>query len=177
VWFQPQSAGFPFPAPVADGNSAYFASGLGFVIARDITTGAPKWTTQIGQSEFSSSPEIQGANFILRDGVLVSAVEFHTYALDASTGKQIWTYTAPLDTMDATPANPARPGYVVTARMAADDNTVFIPTWGSSYSAVDIKTGQSKWVWRVDSTISYRSGASGVGLSGDTAFVSVWHFL
>src|SRR5205814_10222420 len=126
---------------------------------------------------FSSSPEIQGANFILRDGVLVSAVEFHTAALDASTGKQIWTYTAPLDTMDATPANPARPGYVVTARMAADDNTVFIPAWGASVSAVDIKTGQSKWVWRVDSTISYRSGASGAGLSGDTAFVSVWHFL
>jgi outer membrane protein assembly factor BamB len=65
----------------------------------------------------------------------------------------------------------------VVARIAADDNTVFIPAWGATVSAVDIQTGQPKWIWRVEASLANRSGSFGVRISGDTVFATVWHFL
>jgi len=174
VWFRSQAVGFPFPSPLVSGSTIYFASGAGFVIARDRETGDAKWMTSIGQSVYSASAEIGGENFVLRNGVLITAVAFHTSALDVSTGRELWRYQAPLDTIDK--VNP-RPGFVVEARIAADDNTVFVPAWGATVSAVDINTGQSKWIWRVEPTLANRSGASGVQVSGDTVFATVWHFL
>ena len=144
------------------------------VIARDIQTGAPKWESSIGKSQFSALVDIQGENFILRNGVLVASVEYHVTGLDALTGSAMWQYSPPLDTIDQ--ASP-RPGYMPRSRMAADDNTVFIPAWGASVSALDIKSGSIRWVWRVDPTIPNRSGSPGVSLAGDTVFVAVWHFL
>lgn len=177
-WFQSQSFGYPNPTPLVAGASVYFASGGGYVIARDVETGAAKWTTSIGQSIHALSPEIGGANFVLRKGVLVTAVVFHTSALDIATGREIWRYHAPLDTIDNYFDNYApRPGNVVEARIDADDSTVFVPAWGATVSAVDINTGRPRWVWRVEAALPWRSGASGVRVSGDTVFVSVWHFL
>ncbi|HMH26195.1 MAG TPA: hypothetical protein VK542_06415, partial [Gemmatimonadaceae bacterium] len=79
--------GFPQPAPLVAGSTAYFASGLGFVIARDVETGATKWMTSIGQSIYSASPEIAGENFVLRNGVLITAVTFYASGLDVTTGR------------------------------------------------------------------------------------------
>ncbi|HJP85744.1 MAG TPA: PQQ-binding-like beta-propeller repeat protein [Gemmatimonadaceae bacterium] len=173
-WFIPQSKGFPNPRPVVSGATVFFASGSGYVIARDVETGDPKWSTQIGTSVYSVSSEIFGENFILRGGILVTAVQFHTSALDASTGRELWRYEASPDTVED--ANP-RPGYVQRARIDADDQTVFIPAWGASVSAVDLQTGRARWVWRVEPTLGHRSGAMGVRLSGDTVFATVWHSL
>lgn len=173
-WYVTQSKGFPNPRPVVSGATAFFASGSGFVIARAVETGDLKWSTQIGTSKYSISSEITGANFVLRGSVLVTAVQFHTSALDAATGRELWRYEAPLDTIDK--ASP-RPGYVNNARIDSDNETVFIPAWGASVSAVDLQTGQARWIWRVEPTLQYRSGAMGVRLSGDTVFASVWHSL
>jgi outer membrane protein assembly factor BamB len=173
-WFQAQAFGYPYPAPLVDGSTVYFASGGGSVIARDLQTGVAKWTTSIGQSIYAASAEIGGENFILRSGVLVTAVQLHTSALDAATGREIWRYHAPLDTIDKVAP---RPGSVVVARIAADEHTVFIPAWGATVSAVDIHTGQPEWVWRVEPTLQHRSGSYGVRISGDTVFATVWHFL
>lgn len=173
-WFQPQSSGYPYPAPLVDGPTVYFSAGGGFVVARDLESGAAKWTTSIGQSIYTTAVEIGGENFVLRSGVLVTAVELHTSALDVASGRELWRFYAPLDTIDnVTP----RPGSVVVARIAADDNTVFIPAWGATVSAVDIKTGQLRWVWRVEPTLPNRSGSYGVRISGDTVFATVWHFI
>jgi outer membrane protein assembly factor BamB len=166
--------GFPYPAPLYAGSTVYFASGGGFVIARDLETGSARWTTSIGRSIYSQSVEIGAENFVLKAGVLVTAVRYHVAGIDALTGASLWQYTAPLDTMaESSP----RPGYLVEARIAADDNTVFIPAWGATVSAVDIRSGAAKWVWRVEANLPNRSGASGVRVSGDTVFVTVWHFL
>jgi outer membrane protein assembly factor BamB len=173
-WFQTQTFGYPYPAPLVDGSAVYFASGAGSLIARDLETGVAKWTTSIGQSIYAASADIGGENFILRSGVLVTTVQFHTSALDIATGREIWRYHAPLDTIDKVAP---RPGSVVVARIAADDNTVFVPAWGATVSAVDIKTGQPKWVWRVEPTLPNRSGSYGVRISGDTVFATVWHSL
>ena len=173
-WFVDQSKGFPHPRPIVSGATAFFAAGAGFVVAHDIATGDLKWSTQIGASKYSVSPEIGGENFILRGGILITAVQFHTSALDATTGRELWRYEAPLDTVGEPKP---RPGYVDHARVDADDQTVFIPAWGASVSAVDLQTGQARWIWQVEPTLSHRSGAMAVRLSGDTVFATVWHFL
>jgi outer membrane protein assembly factor BamB len=174
-WFQSQSVGFPYPAPLVSEPTVYFASGGGLVIARDLETGTATWTTSIGQSIHTAANEIGGQNFLLRNGVLITAVRYHVSGLDAVSGAKVWQYNPPLDTIYE-PSSP-RPGYVVNTRIAADDNTVFIPAWGATVSAVDIKTGQAKWVWRVEPTLQNRSGSYGVQVSGDTVFATVWHFL
>jgi outer membrane protein assembly factor BamB len=173
-WFQPQAYGSPYAAPLVDGSTVYFAAGGGFVTAREVETGNAKWTTSIGKSNYAASAEIGGENSALRSGVLVTPVQFHTSALDIATGKEIWRYHAPLDTIDK--VSP-RPGSVVASRIAADDSTVFIPAWGATVSAVDIKSGRPRWVWRVEPTLPHRSGSFGVRIGGDTVFATVWHFL
>jgi outer membrane protein assembly factor BamB len=173
-WFEHQSFGYPIPAPLVNGSTVYFATGTGSVVARDVETGAARWFSSVGRSQYSVSPEISGENFVLGKGVLVTPVQFHTSGLDTATGREIWRYHAPLDTIDdAAP----RPGSLLHNRIAADDNTVFIPAWGATVSAVDIQSGQAKWIWRVEPTLANRSGASGVSVSGDTVFATVWHFL
>lgn len=173
-WFVAQSKGFPHPRPVVSGATAFFGAGAGFVVAHDVATGDLKWSTQIGASKYSVSTEIGGENFILRGGILITPVQFHTSALDATTGRELWRYEAPLDTVDDPKP---RPGYVDHARIDADDQTVFIPAWGASVSAVDLQTGQARWIWQVEPTLGHRSGSMAVRLSGDTVFATVWHFL
>lgn len=173
-WFQSQATGFPYPAPLVNEATVFFASGGGLVVARDLETGAAKWTTSIGQSTHTQSAEIGGENFVLRNGILITAVRYHVSGVDAATGAKLWQFSAPRDTIDN--ASP-RPGFVVKARIAADDNTVFIPAWGASVSAVDVRTGLPRWVWNVEPSLPNRSGASGVAVSGDTVFATVWHFL
>lgn len=45
--------------------------------------------------------------------------------LDAVTGRELWRYAAPLDTVDAGPR--PNPGQVVEAHVDADDAMVYIP--------------------------------------------------
>ncbi len=173
-WYQSQPYGFPRARPAVSDDLAYFATGGGFVVARNLSTGTARWSTLVGISRHAASPEIGGANLILRNGVLVVPVSFHTSGLDAASGAELWRYEAPLDTIDK--ASP-RPGYLASARIAADENTVYIPAWGATVSAVDLRTGATKWIWRVEPTLEFRSGASGVSVSGDTVFATIWHFV
>jgi len=174
LWFKTQAEGFSNSRPLATANAVYFADGSGSVISRDPSTGTVKWTTNIGSSPHTNSVKIGGEDFILAAGVLVAAVQLHVSALDPATGREIWRYEPPLDTIFEAQA---RPGYVEKTRMAADDRTVFIPAWGASVSAVDLQTGQARWIWRVEPTVPNRSGSFGVRVSGDTVFATVWHFL
>jgi glucose dehydrogenase len=112
--------------------------------------------------------------------LVVPAVHF-TVGFDAATGEELWRYSAPLDTVDA--AVPA-PGEVRRATIEANGETVFIPAWGGSVSAVDLQTGMARWVWHLGPMASdtaspgvFRSGAEGVTVSGDTVYVGGWHSL
>jgi len=173
-WYVTQTPGLVWTQPLVSGDTAFFASGNGVVVARNAATGQSLWTSFVGQSPYSVSREIQGRNFALKKGVLVVPVEFHTSGIDSRTGNEIWRYHAPLDTLGD---YSRRPGYVVAGHIDADENTVFIPAWGASVSAVDVLTGAPRWVWQVDPPTPYPSGAEGVRIAGDTLFVTVWHFL
>jgi len=76
------------------------------------------------------------------------------------------------------------PDSIVESRIDADGSTVFIPAWGASVGAVDLRTGVVRWVWRpgtiagdTASSGVFRSGAMGVRVSGDTVFTTLWHYL
>jgi outer membrane protein assembly factor BamB len=176
-WYQPQS-GYSNARPAVLGSVVFFGTGDGRIIARDVSTGAAKWDTKVANTV------VRGGNILVSNGVVVAPILTSTVALDAQTGAQLWTYSAPDDTTDIAPGSFAGPGSVAQSRIDADGTTVFIPAWGASVGAVDLLTGTVRWVWRPgtiagDTAASgvFRSGSMGVRVSGDTVFATMWHYL
>lgn len=174
-WYEPQP-GYGWARPGVSGNLVYFGTGDGQIIARDVTTGTPLWSTKVGPDA------VRGANIIVRSGVVVAPVLNYTAGLNAETGQQLWQYQAPKDTTGTVPGGAAYPGAVVLSRIDADDQTVYIPAWGASVSAVDLKTGAVRWVWQPgriegDTATSgvFRAGSMSARVSGDTVFATMWH--
>ena len=119
---------------------------------------------------------------MVRAGVVVAPLRYYTVGLDAVTGRELWRVRAPDDTGGVPPGYLAVPGSVVASSIDADDQTVYIPAWGASVSAVDLNTGKASWVWQPgriegDTAASgvFRSGSMGVRVSGDTIFATMWH--
>jgi len=174
-WYQPQS-GWGWARPAVSGNVVYFGDGAGEVIARDLVTGDRRWTAKVGQEP------VFGANILVRSGVVVAPLYTFTVGLDAGTGRVLWRFKAPDDTTGVQPGFTALPGTVAASRIDADDQTVYIPAWGASVSAVDLHTGIARWVWqpgRIDGDTAtsgvFRSGSMSVRVSGDTVFATLWH--
>ena len=172
-WYQPQ-VGYAFARPAVDGTVVLFGTGDGQVVARDRATGAVRWATTIAPGQ-----GINGANLIARAGVVVAPVASATFGLDASTGRVLWRYEAPRDTVGGRTAS----GSVFLHTVDADSEVAYVPAWGASVSAVDLRTGAVRWVWTpgpspTDTARSgvFRSGADGLRVSGDTVFASAWHF-
>lgn len=168
--------GFAWARPTVADGVVYFGTGDGQVIARHAASGARRWAARVGAGS------IEGANFVASNGVVAVALVQHTVGLDAATGRELWRYEAPLDTVDAG-SNPA-PGQVARSRLDADGEAVYIPAWGASVSAVDLRTGAVRWVWQpgpapTDTAARgvFRSGSMGVRVSGDTVFATAWHNL
>lgn len=168
VWYVPQ-VGYGQARPTIVGGAAVFATGNGELVARMSATGKILWSQQI------AAEQISGGNLIARAGAIIAPISYTTIAVNATTGKILWSYSAPIDSLNSSGRSLA-PGYVAGARIDADDATVFIPAWGASLSAVDVRSGRPRWVWR-DTVSEFRSGAVGARVSGDTVFVSCWRFL
>jgi outer membrane protein assembly factor BamB len=172
-WFQPQ-AGSSWARPAVAGDLVYFGTGDGKVIARSVATGVQRWARTI------DGTRIEGANFVVHDGVVAVATLRSTVALDAGTGVELWRYQAPPEMgLGAT----GLPGGVSLSHLAVDDQHVYVPAWGASISALDRRTGVVRWVWQpgrapTDTAMAdrFRSGSMGVRVSGDTLFASAWHF-
>jgi outer membrane protein assembly factor BamB len=176
-WYQPQS-GWARARPAVSGNVVYFGDGNGELIARDVETGQRLWTSKVGPDP------IDGANILVRNGVVVAPVFNYTVGLDAITGRKLWQYNSPDDTVGVPQGYTAFPGSVIDARIDADNQIAYIPAWGASVSAVDLHTGATKWVWKPgqidgDTATSgvFRSGSMSVRVSGDTVFATLWHFV
>lgn len=170
-WYQAQT-GYGKARPAIAGDLVYFSTGDGRVIARDLNTGTARWSTRVGGTR------IEGYRLIARSGVVVAPIVHQTVGLDAQTGAVLWRYEAPKDTV----GNGTDPGEVGASRPDVDDATLYIPAWGASVSAVNLRTGDVRWVWQPgkmegDTAASgiFRSGSMGVTVSGDTIFATVWH--
>ena len=174
-WYQAQP-GYGRSRPAINGTMVYFGTGDGQIIARDINSGAQLWAAKVSQEA------IEGANLVARANVVVAVSVFHTTGLDAQTGRQLWRYVSPKDTVGWSQAT-ASPGNLVASRVDTDNDMVYIPAWGASVSAIDLRTGAVRWVWQpgviaTDTATSgiFRSGSMGVRVSGDTVFSTLWHF-
>jgi outer membrane protein assembly factor BamB len=165
-WTRPQ-AQFAETIPVTVGDLVVFGAGAGQLVARTQSTGEAVWTTTV------STDRIASRNLLERQGVVVAGAVRSVHAVDASTGQLLWNYDIPLDSIDT--VNP-RAGSVVQARLDADESSVFVPAWGASVSALDLRTGAVRWIWRPLGT-AHRTGSMGVRVSGDTVLATVWHFL
>lgn len=165
-WFHAQ-AGYGQARPAVLDELVFFATGAGDVVARDRNSGSLKWSARVANSQ------VTGYDFAVTDGVVAVAIAYETVGLDGRTGAILWRYRAPLDSLGPQP--PAA-GYVRGARIAASSGTVFIPAWGASVTAVHARTGAIRWTWHSPSA-RFRTGAVGVNVSGDTAFVGGWDFL
>lgn len=165
-WFQAQ-AGYGQARPAVLDELVYFATGTGDVVARDRNSGSVKWSAHVANSQ------VTGYNLAVTEGVVAVAIAYETVGLDGRTGAILWRYGAPLDSLGP---QPPAPGYVRGARIAATSGIVFIPAWGASVTALDARTGAARWTWRSPRG-QFRTGAVGVRVSGDTAFVGGWDFL
>jgi outer membrane protein assembly factor BamB len=165
-WTRPQ-AQFAETIPVIVGDLVIFGTGAGELIARNQTTGEAVWTTPV------SADRIASQNLVERQGIAVAGAVRSVHGVDAATGRRLWTYEPPVDSIDM--LNP-KAGSVDHARLDADESTVFVPAWGASVSAVDLRTGAARWIWQPVGT-SHRTGSMGVRVSGDTVLATVWHFL
>jgi outer membrane protein assembly factor BamB len=169
--------GYGYARPAVVGDVVYFGTGDGQVIARNVATGTARWATKIGVEL------VGGWNLVARGGVIVASITGSTSGVDGATGRELWRYVSPLDTVGYR-GGVAMPGFLVNNSLDADDQTVYIPAWGASVSAVDLKTGVARWVWWPGKSAGdtavvgiFRSGAEGARVSGDTVFVTAWHFL
>ena len=176
-WYQQQS-GWTRARPAIWGNAVYFGDGTGQLIARDVENGQIIWASKTGRDP------INGANILVRSGVVVAPVTNYTVGVDAATGRELWQYNSPDDTVGVPPGYVTYPGSVEFSHVDADDQTAFIPAWGASVSAVDLRTGVVHWVWQPgriegDTATSgvFASGSNGVRVSGDTVFATLWHFV
>jgi outer membrane protein assembly factor BamB len=173
-WYQAQP-GYSRSRPAINGTMVYFGTGDGQIMARDVNSGALLWAAKVSQES------IEGANLVVRSNVVVAASVFHSVGLDAQTGRELWRYESPKDTVGAPPGG-ASPGSLIDSRIDADNDMVYIPAWGASVSAIDLRTGAVRWVWQPgfiagDTATSgvFRSGSMGTRVSGDTLFSTLWH--
>jgi outer membrane protein assembly factor BamB len=159
--------------PAIIGSMVVFGAGGGRLVARDVATGELRWQT----TALPSNPG--GRRIVVVGAVIVASSNSYTVGLDTG-GRVLWTYPAPLDSV-RDPARP-QPGVTAYGTADADSQTVFIPAWGASVSAVDARSGTVRWVWRPGVSVSdtavagrFRSGADGVKVAGDTVYVNAWH--
>jgi outer membrane protein assembly factor BamB len=173
-WYVAQ-VGHAYARPVIGDGVVYFGTGDGQIVARDRATGAARWVTTIAPGQ-----EIGGANLVLRAGVVVAPVAYDVVGLDAATGRKLWQYKPPADVVGF---GPGLPGYVYRHTVDVDDEVAYIPAWGASVSAVDLRTGAARWVWQPGRTATdtaaerFRGGSDAVRVSGDTVFATAWHSL
>ena len=164
-----EHVGLSLARPAVAGDLVYFGTGDGQVLARERSNGRQRWAARVSQTA-----AVEGSNLLVRSGVVVAPVAVRTFGLDAETGREIWRYEAPRD-VAASPVSPP-PGQVVRTHIDADDEAAYIGAWGASISAVELRTGVVRWVWRTPDADSVRAGSMGVRVRGDTVYATVWHY-
>ena len=154
------------------GRAVIFGSGDGRLIARDTATGAVLWSTGIAGPQ-----QVQCADILTNAQVVIGCGWREVIAVNASDGAIKWRFEPPADV-----AGDGLPGYLNGSHLVLDGTTLLVPAWGASVTALDLVTGAVRWSWQPGrlptdtSTTVFRSGAVGAAVSGDTVFVSAWHF-
>lgn len=165
-WYRMQP-GYAGACPVVAGNLVVFGTRDGRLIARDRVSGAELWSALV------DAYAVDGALLAVGD-VIVALTTYYTVGVDRTSGRVLWSYAAPPDS-NAWYGYPPAPGYLSKNYPVADSaGTVYVPAWGGSVSAVDVRTGQARWAWRLDPDHPFNSGTGGTAVAGDTVFAALW---
>lgn len=126
-----------------DERNVYFGGGNGIVYALDATTGKDVWQQHLhfqNPDTYKDFPVILHSSPIVASGVIYMGISGYIYdlraepgnvlALDAKTGKQIWTS----ELMQAVDSSPA-----------IDNHAVYFGMRNGGIAALDIKTGKTLW--------------------------------
>ncbi len=109
--------------PLVSGGRVYVANGLGIVAAYS-TSGEPIWKFSADEAVYSSPIEIDGK-------IVFGCNSGKLYAIDAATGKLVWTNE------DAS--------YSIESKPFALEGRIYYGAWDSYIRCVDAKTGQLIW--------------------------------
>lgn len=125
---------------LADGK-LYVVSTDGEIQALDATTGKAIWRQStkmgsgiwpFGKDKLSPDARYAGGPTVFGNLLVVGTLDGHVYALDAATGKQLWS---------------AEVDDEVISAPAIDAGTVFVRTNSGAVYALDANTGERKWVY------------------------------
>ncbi|OCC23520.1 alcohol dehydrogenase [Croceicoccus estronivorus] len=148
AWYHDIDAHDAYTTPLEIGGVLYYAAGMSVLTALDATTGKELWTFD---PDVASQPEakvavragwaVRGIGYA-RGKVFVATREGRLIAVDAKTGKQVWS----VQTLDQAPN-----GYITGVPYVAGDN-VIIGFGGADYdttrgyvTAYNIDTGKKAW--------------------------------
>lgn len=173
VWFQAQPATpFTYARPEVVGDVVLMGSPTGQLLWRNLDTGNPRRAAAV-----CGPGGPQGIRLAVAGITVAVPCRDEVIGLSLATGGPLWTYEPPPDT-----THDDLPGLVAATYPAGDGTVIYVPAWGASVTALEAATGAPRWTWRAgrfasDTSVNvFRSGASGVAVSGDTVFVTVWHF-
>ncbi len=146
AWELPSSAQSTYGAyaasPVVSGGVVYMQDLESNVTAVDLESGETLWETKL------ESPD-QGPNGVtVAAGMVFGATAGEAFALDAETGKEVWSTeltTAPKEAIDMSPG--VHDGLVYISTVPTDVTSAYNGGIAGVLWALDAKTGQKKWHW------------------------------
>lgn len=134
----------------ADSGKLYAASGLGRVAALDAATGVESWHRDIG-TPIRSAPRVAGGK------LFVITIDSQLYALEAATGKILWTHRGIGETA----------GLMNNVSPAIAADAIIVPYASGELYALKMETGDE--AWRASLAQAKRTEATAIfsGIGGD----------
>ncbi len=146
AWEIPSSAQSTYGAyaasPVVSGGVVYMQDLESNVLAVDLESGETLWEAKLEEND-------QGPNGVtVAEGMVFGATATEAFALDAETGKEVWSTeltTVPKEAIDMSPG--VHDGLVYISTVPTDVSSAYNGGIAGVLWALDAKTGQKKWHW------------------------------
>src|SRR4051812_45354809 len=87
IWFVGEANGIVRSRPVLVGNSVFFATADGAIVARDIATGAQTWRRAPFATRF-----VAGADLLTAGTAIIAVGEREVVGLDVGNGNVLWRF-------------------------------------------------------------------------------------
>ena len=148
IWGYQTDVGSTF-APTLDGDALFIATDTSIVYSLAAATGKLRWSRQVAGVPTAPLSVVDGVVYV--SGELRYEDNRETgvvFALEASSGDELWTYDIPRGSRDELWAN-LRAAPVVVAGMA------YVGSFNGSMYALDAATGKLRWSYETGDVISW----------------------